>query len=86
MILMILQKFLWIFTFIYELPKEKENKKMFDIYLIQEDVEDWPENDGGTYLKAIFANKEDADKERERLNKNRPSKKVSYFVDKGVVR
>ena len=59
---------------------------MFDVYLIWEDVEDWPENGGGTYLEAIYANKEDADKECKKLNKNRPSKNVSYFVDKGVVR
>ena len=56
------------------------------VYLIWEDVSDWPEDGGGTYLEAIFANKENADKECERLNKNRYSKKVSYFVDKGVVR
>ena len=56
------------------------------VYLIWENVSDWPEDGGGTYLEAIFANKEDADKECERLNKNRYSKKVSYFVDKGVVR
>ena len=59
---------------------------MFDVYLIWEDVDDWSENGGGTYLEAIFANKEDADKECEKLNKNRYSKKVKYFVDKGVVR
>ena len=59
---------------------------MFDVYLIWEDVEDWPEDGGGTYLEAIFANKEDAGRECERLNKNRRSKKVRYFVDKGVVR
>lgn len=56
------------------------------VYLIWEDVNDWPEDGGGTYLKAIFANKEDADKECERLNKNCYAKHVSYFVDKGVVR
>lgn len=59
---------------------------MFDVYLIWEDVEDWPEDGGGTYLDSIYANKEDADKECERLNKNRYSKKVHYFVAKGVVR
>ena len=59
---------------------------MFDVYLIWEDVDDWSENGGGTYLEAIFANKEDADRECEKLNKNRYSKKVKYFVDKGVVR
>ena len=56
------------------------------VYLIWEDVAEWPEDGGGTYLEAIFANKEDADKECEKLNKNRYSKNVSYFVDKGVVR
>jgi len=56
------------------------------VYLIWEDVDDWPEDGGGTYLEAIFANKEDADKECEKLNKNRPTKNVEYFVDKGVVR
>ena len=56
------------------------------VYLIWEDVDDWAENGGGTYLEAIFINKEDADKECEKLNKNRRAKNVSYFVDKGVVR
>lgn len=56
------------------------------VYLIWEEVDDWPENGGGTYLEAIFANFEDADKECEKLNKNRRAKNVSYFVDKGVVR
>ena len=70
------------------IPKEKENKKkkMDYVYLIWEDVDDWAENGGGTYLVGIYANKEDADKECERRNKNRPSKKVSYFIDKGVVK
>ena len=56
------------------------------VYLIWEDVDDWPEDGGGTYLEAIFANKEDADKECEKLNKNRPTKETSYFVSKEVVR
>ncbi len=56
------------------------------VYLIWEDVNDWPEDGGGTYLEAIFANKEDADKECERLNKNCYAKHISYFVDKGIVR
>ena len=56
------------------------------VYLIWEDVDDWPEDGGGTYLEAIFANKEDADKECERLNKYRPTKETSYFVSKEVVR
>ncbi len=59
---------------------------MFDVYLIWEDVNDWPEDGGGTYLDSIYANKEDADKECERLNKNRPAKNIKYFVGKGVVR
>lgn len=56
------------------------------IYLIWEDVDDWAEDGGGTYLEDIFANKKDADRECEKLNQNRPSKKVSYFVTKGAVR
>ena len=56
------------------------------VYLIWEDVDDWAENGGGTYLVSIYANKEDADKECERLNKNRPYKNINYFVDKGAVR
>ena len=52
------------------------------VYLIWEEVDGWP-----TYLVSIYANKEDADKECERLNdKNRSSKTFSYFVDKGVVK
>ena len=59
---------------------------MFNVYLIWEDIDDWAEDGGGTYLEAIFANKEDADKECKRLNKNRRAKNIKYFVDKGVVR
>lgn len=56
------------------------------IYLIWEDIDEYPEDGGSTYLDSIYANKEDADKECERLNQNRRSKNVKYFVDKGVVK
>ena len=56
------------------------------VYLIWEDVDDWTENGGGTYLDSIYANKEDADKECEKLNRNRRAKEVSYYVDKAPVK
>lgn len=56
------------------------------VYLIWEEIDDWAENGGGTYLDSIYANKEDADKECEKLNRNRRAKEVSYYVEKGPVK
>lgn len=56
------------------------------VYLIWVDINDWPENGGGTYLDSIYANKEDADRECERLNRNPPSKEVRYYVGKAPVK
>lgn len=55
------------------------------VYLLWADVYDWTENGGGLYLVSIYANKEDADKECEKLNRKSPPDE-RYFVDKGVVK
>lgn len=66
----------------YNNTKRKEDKIMNYIYLIWGAFEEY----SCSYLNSIYANKEDADKECEILNKYCTSKDIRYFVEKRSVK
>ena len=50
------------------------------IYVVMEDIVDYPECGGGEYPDAVFLNYVNAEKYAERRNKERFSKRYSYYV------
>ena len=51
------------------------------IYVVIEDIDDYPECGGGEYPDAVFLNYANAEKYAKRQNKERFSKKYSYYVE-----
>lgn len=51
------------------------------IYVVIEDIDDYPECGGGEYPDAVFLNYANAEKYAQRKNKERFNKKHSYYVE-----
>lgn len=51
------------------------------IYVVIEDIDDYPEDGGGTYPDAVFLNYANAKRYAERKNRERFSKRYSYYVE-----
>lgn len=55
------------------------------VYLVWQDVDDYPEEGGGQYLDAIFQNKKDADTYCQMINPSFHNDNISYFVEEWKV-
>ena len=55
------------------------------IWIIMEDVDDYPESGGGEFFYRAYANKTDADAYREKLTKNTIDERISYYVEKVIL-
>ena len=51
------------------------------IYVVIEDIDDYPECGGGSYPDAVFLNPANAEKYAEQKNKERRDKRYSYYVE-----
>lgn len=51
------------------------------IYVVIEDIDDYPEEGGGVFPDAVFLNYANAEKYAKRQNKERFNKKYSYYVE-----
>lgn len=51
------------------------------IYVVIEDIDDYPEDGGGTYPDAVFLNYANAERYAKRKNKERFAKNYSYYVE-----
>ena len=51
------------------------------IYVVIENIDDYPECGGGKYPDAVFMNHANAERYAERKNRERLNKKYSYYVE-----
>ena len=54
---------------------------MRKIFIVWEDVDDYPEMGGGEYLEKVFSEKENAERYCAELNNKKHQKNTSYYVD-----
>ena len=55
------------------------------IWIIMEDVDDYPESGGGEFFYGAYANKTDADADREKLIQETNDERISYHVEKVIL-